>query len=151
MACSVNWSLQLPIVSTTLYFTVILPSLSPLLLAKSTTTGIVVDDLLLLVLPGERPRRRLEVQTFLVTFVVVGTTAGRLELVLVLQLLELLLLDATSAADAASSTTTDATTFKLCLDANGLGAEKLHDERHVILHEVWCVFCFVCFCFVINK
>lgn len=110
----------------------------------------MVDNLLLLVLPGERPRRRLEVQTFLVTFVVVGTTAGRLELVLVLELLELLLLDATSAADAASSTTTDATTFKLCLDANGLGAEKLHDERHVILHEVWCVFCFVClflFCY----
>lgn len=82
----------------------------------------MVDDLLLLlVLPGERPRRRLEVQTFLVTFVVVGTATGRLEVavVLVLELLELLLLlDATSAAAAASSTTTDATTFKLCLDAN---------------------------------
>lgn len=108
------------------------PSLSffPSSLAKSTptTTGsIVVDDLLLLVLPGERPRR-LEVQTFLVTFVVVGTAAGRLEL-LVLELLELLNTaaapnDATSAA-AASSTTTDATTFKLCLDANFYGHGKI--------------------------
>lgn len=79
-------------------------------------------DHLLLVLPGERPRRRLEVQTFLVTFVVVGTTAGRLEL---LELL-LLLLDATSAtAAAASSTTTDATTFKLCLDVNFEGGGKI--------------------------
>lgn len=107
------------------------PSLSlfPSLLAKSTTTtgSIVVDDLLLLVLPGERPRR-LEVQTFLVTFVVVGTAAVRLEL-LVLELLELLNTaaapnDATSAA-AASSTTTDATTFKLCLDANFYGHGKI--------------------------
>lgn len=115
MLCPVNWSLKLPIVAQ-LYFTVILIPLPPLL-AKS-TTGIVVDDLLL-VLPGKRPRRRLEVQTFLVTFVVVGTATGRLELVvLVLELRELLLLDATSAAAAVSSTTTDATTFKLCLDAN---------------------------------
>lgn len=105
------------------------PSPFPSLLAKSTTTtgGIVVDDLLLLVLPGERPRR-LEVQTFLVTFVVVGTAAVRLEL-LVLELLELLNTsagpnDATSAA-AASSTTTDATTFKLCLDANFYGHGKI--------------------------
>lgn len=105
------------------------PSPFPSLLAKSTTTtgSIVVDDLLLLVLPGERPRR-LEVQTFLVTFVVVGTAAVRLEL-LVLELLELLNTaaapnDATSAA-AASSTTTDATTFKLCLDANFYGHGKI--------------------------
>lgn len=87
-------------------------------LAESATTpGIVVDDLLLLVLPGERPRR-LEVQTLLVALVVVGTATGQLELLLVLLvLLELLLAtDATAAAAAAS--TTDATTFKLCLDVN---------------------------------
>lgn len=122
-------SLSTPLLVLVTYSTLPSFSLSLSLLAKSTTTTgrIVVDDLLLLVLPGERPRR-LEVQTFFVTFVVVGTAAGRLEL-LVLELLELLNTaaapnDATSAA-AASSTTTDATTFKLCLDANFYGHGKI--------------------------
>lgn len=132
------------------------PSLQ--LAESATTPGIVVDDLLLLVLPGERPRR-LEVQTLLVALVVVGTATGQLELLLVLLvLLELLATDATAAAAAAS--TTDATTFKLCLDVNCGGVtEKLHRKRNVILHEflecgaVWdCVFCFssifcCCFCY----
>lgn len=112
---------------------------SSTLLAEATR---VVIDHRGRVLPGQCPRRRLEVQTLLVALVVVGAATGQLlELLLVLVMLlqQLLLLlvrelltdgAASSDADAAASTTTDATTFKLCLDANsgGMGG-KLHDER----------------------
>lgn len=132
---------------------------APFLLATKSTAGaarVVVDDMLLLVLPGERPRW-LEVQALLVALVVVGAATGRQ-----LVLRELLTDDATwtaAAATAASSTTTDATTFKLCLDANfGAAWEKLHDERHVILHgvvrvegvTVWVVNCFRTFCLFVD-
>lgn len=82
------------------------------------------------VLPRECPRRRLEVQTLLVALVVVGAATGQLLelLLLVLVLLQLvreLLTDgATSADAAAASTTTDATTFKLCLDVNSGGGMR---------------------------
>lgn len=106
-----------------LYLTILTLPIPFLQLAESATTpGIVVDDLLLLVLPGERPRR-LEVQTLLVALVVVGTATGQLELlVLLLLLLELLL--ATDATAAAAASTTDATTFKLCLDVNLVGRHR---------------------------
>lgn len=92
----------------------------------------MIDGRLLLVLPGERPCR-LEVQTFLVALVIVGTSAGRQMSLLQLVLLVLLELGhlVFGAADAASAAaTTEATTFKFCLDANA-GTEKLHGE-HVI-------------------
>lgn len=107
-----------------LYLTILTLPIPSLQLAESATTpGIVVDDLLLLVLPGERPRR-LEVQTLLVALVVVGTATGQLELLVLLLLLLLELLLATDATAAAAASTTDATTFKLCLDVNLVGRHR---------------------------